>query len=598
MAVIDRPVRLLDPSSALVGTELFYADNGTLDVKVTANQLRSFVAAGGGSSSGRALLLADTTFYVSTTGSDVSGTGTVSNPWRTPQHAYNTLAESYDFGGFDVIVQFADGDYRNTTPGDFPNANGLSIRAPWTGGGFLTFQGNLSNRTAVKFGSTQANACALELDQVNIPSQLTFRNIQLILPEVTAFAVFSGNYVGQCILSGCDFGGAASGGGAKVDISNFVAGMTLKIGGPMTFLSNGGFSNIAGYGAQLVLFAFPGGDIELGIGGVGVTSTDGPWMEMQAGGQVLLLGNSFIGQITGVGYNVHEGAMFQAPLGGPPPSTLPGTISSGGQVDFSNFATNDWTTALGCVLDGKINYQVPVNGFSITLNDRDWHVLLIPAGTLTSGTITFPNNPFDGQIINVASTQYVRGLTLIPGSGDSFVGAPTLINPGGSFDAIFRQSNSTWYFRSSPAPGREGADLQFQFNKSGSLAGCEAFTFVTGGEIQLGDASNQGFFDLWSGVGSNLTSLASLATSIWTFWFPTGAGSAGQQLLNTGAGVMSWVNGYNGTPVAVASLPAAGVKGRRAFVNNANAATFNTIVASGGANNVPVFDDGTNWRIG
>jgi hypothetical protein len=61
---------------------------------------------------------------------------------------------------------------------------------------------------------------------------------------------------------------------------------------------------------------------------------------------------------------------------------------------------------------------------------------------------------------------------------------------------------------------------------------------------------------------------------------------------------MSWVNGYNGTPVAVASLPAAGVKGRRAFVNNANAATFNTIVASGGANNVPVFDDGTNWRIG
>jgi hypothetical protein len=36
----------------------------------------------------------------------------------------------------------------------------------------------------------------------------------------------------------------------------------------------------------------------------------------------------------------------------------------------------------------------------------------------------------------------------------------------------------------------------------------------------------------------------------------------------------------------------------RASVSDANAATFNTIAASGGANRVPVFSDGTNWRIG
>jgi len=50
--------------------------------------------------------------------------------------------------------------------------------------------------------------------------------------------------------------------------------------------------------------------------------------------------------------------------------------------------------------------------------------------------------------------------------------------------------------------------------------------------------------------------------------------------------------------VAVASLPAAGNKGRRYFVNNATATTFASIVAGGGTNNVPVYDDGTNWRIG
>src|SRR5262245_36556587 len=49
----------------------------------------------------------------------------------------------------------------------------------------------------------------------------------------------------------------------------------------------------------------------------------------------------------------------------------------------------------------------------------------------------------------------------------------------------------------------------------------------------------------------------------------------------------------------VASLPAAAsYKGARYMVTNANATTFNSVVAAGGANIVPVFSDGTNWRIG
>lgn len=54
------------------------------------------------------------------------------------------------------------------------------------------------------------------------------------------------------------------------------------------------------------------------------------------------------------------------------------------------------------------------------------------------------------------------------------------------------------------------------------------------------------------------------------------------------------------TPVTVASLPAAATigAGAKAFVSDANATTFASIVAGGGANNVPVYSDGTNWRIG
>ena len=48
----------------------------------------------------------------------------------------------------------------------------------------------------------------------------------------------------------------------------------------------------------------------------------------------------------------------------------------------------------------------------------------------------------------------------------------------------------------------------------------------------------------------------------------------------------------------VATLPAAGNIGVRDFVTDANATTFASIVAGGGTNKVPVYDDGSNWRIG
>lgn len=60
---------------------------------------------------------------------------------------------------------------------------------------------------------------------------------------------------------------------------------------------------------------------------------------------------------------------------------------------------------------------------------------------------------------------------------------------------------------------------------------------------------------------------------------------------------------YQVVPIPVASLPAASaaLAGTRAAVNNANAtftAGIGAVVAAGGSNVVPVFCDGTNWRIG
>jgi hypothetical protein len=54
------------------------------------------------------------------------------------------------------------------------------------------------------------------------------------------------------------------------------------------------------------------------------------------------------------------------------------------------------------------------------------------------------------------------------------------------------------------------------------------------------------------------------------------------------------------TVYTVAALPSAATSGvgARAFVSDANATTFASTVAGGGANAVPVYSDGTNWKIG
>ena len=63
----------------------------------------------------------------------------------------------------------------------------------------------------------------------------------------------------------------------------------------------------------------------------------------------------------------------------------------------------------------------------------------------------------------------------------------------------------------------------------------------------------------------------------------------------------NFVGQFNlGGVYTVATLPGASAVsvGARAFVTDSSVTTFNTIVAGGGASGVPVFFNGTNWRVG
>jgi len=92
-----------------------------------------------------------------------------------------------------------------------------------------------------------------------------------------------------------------------------------------------------------------------------------------------------------------------------------------------------------------------------------------------------------------------------------------------------------------------------------------------------------------------------------SLWWNSEAGRGGGQLYfyyDDGFGSPQWVpaspaSTIVGGPVAtVASLGPASTIGERGFVTDASATTFNSVVAGGGANTVPVFSDGTSWRIG
>jgi hypothetical protein len=65
--------------------------------------------------------------------------------------------------------------------------------------------------------------------------------------------------------------------------------------------------------------------------------------------------------------------------------------------------------------------------------------------------------------------------------------------------------------------------------------------------------------------------------------------------LSTASGIIPALTVYT-----VATLPSAATSGigARTFVSDANATTFASTVVGGGANKVPVYSDGTDWKIG
>jgi hypothetical protein len=190
-------ISALSASAALDGTEELASADGGANYRVTTSQVKTYVL-----SSSRTLLTTNTTFYVATTGSNVTGDGTVGNPWATPQFAFDTIKATYDLAGYFVTIQHADGTYSAVDETVFFLEEGDG----WIGAGEITFQGNAADNSLVKWTTTGASQTVYVFCQ--IPGTLRFRNLQVKAPnDRTIFELQIPG--GFCEIESCNVEGGA-----------------------------------------------------------------------------------------------------------------------------------------------------------------------------------------------------------------------------------------------------------------------------------------------------------------------------------------------------------------------------------------------------
>jgi hypothetical protein len=90
------------------------------------------------------------------------------------------------------------------------------------------------------------------------------------------------------------------------------------------------------------------------------------------------------------------------------------------------------------------DYQVLTTGFSYTFAAGTQVLVIDPAGTLATGTITMPASPADGMTVTVSSDQQITALTM-SGNGGTIVGPAVQLIPNQPLSWVYRLSNTTWY---------------------------------------------------------------------------------------------------------------------------------------------------------
>lgn len=101
------------------------------------------------------------------------------------------------------------------------------------------------------------------------------------------------------------------------------------------------------------------------------------------------------------------------------------------------------------------DYQTPTTGFSYTFAAGTQVLVMNPAGTLATGTITMPASPADGMTITFSSSQQITALTMA-GNGASINSAITSLGAKQAVSYVYRATGTTWYILGTQATQATG----------------------------------------------------------------------------------------------------------------------------------------------
>lgn len=96
------------------------------------------------------------------------------------------------------------------------------------------------------------------------------------------------------------------------------------------------------------------------------------------------------------------------------------------------------------------NLYTPSTGFNVTVptpvSEQQW-MILQPAGTLATGTITLPLNTGvpNGTEVLITTTQIITTFTLALNGATAAFGSPTTLAANAFFRVRFVQSTNSWY---------------------------------------------------------------------------------------------------------------------------------------------------------
>ena len=227
----------------------------------------------------------------------------------------------------------------------------------------------------------------------------------------------------------------------------------------------------------------------------------------------------------------------------------------------------------------SVNLYVPGSGFNITVPtpvSQDQWMLLQPAGTLATGTITLPLNTGvpDGTTVLITTTQEITSLTIALNGATAIYGGVSFLGAGTATAIRFYQPTNSWYQINADAV--YGANVQAFLAVPSSANLRAAMTDETGtGSLVFANTPTLVTPVIGAATGTSLTASGTIvSTGTAGVGYATGAGGTVTQGSSRTTGVT-----LNKTTGAITLFSAAGSATAATFtVTNSTVAATDVII--------------------